>query len=119
MSEETVNIKVATGIEQALLEHDWPGNVRDLRHTLERACIFSDGPTIHSDTLFAGSLDGSAGAPHACDPTLNEYLRSCEKRYIEHCLKAHGGRIAETAQALGISRKALWEKAKRLDIHHD
>jgi len=102
--------------ERALLEQDWPGNVRDLRHTLERACIFSDGSVVRAENLFITELTGLPNESQACEQPLNEYLRSCEKRYIEHCLDTHGGRIGETAEALGISRKALWEKMKRLDV---
>jgi DNA-binding NtrC family response regulator len=105
--------------EQALLEHDWPGNVRDLRHALERACIFSDGPVVRAESLFTGGPGAAPGEAPSCEQPLNAYLRSCEKRYIEHCLATHGGRISETAQALGISRKALWEKMKRLDVRQD
>jgi DNA-binding NtrC family response regulator len=105
--------------EQALLEHEWPGNVRDLRHTLERACIFSDGALVRADTLFPTGPAAMPADPQDKDQPLNEYLRSCEKRYIEHCLGTHGGRIGETAEALGISRKALWEKMKRLDLRQN
>ena len=105
--------------EQALLEHDWPGNVRDLRHTLERACIFSDGPVVRAEALFTTGPGPVAVGQPACEQPLNQYLRGCEKRYIEHCLDTHGGRISETAEALGISRKALWEKMKRLEVRQE
>jgi DNA-binding NtrC family response regulator len=60
---------------------------------------------------------------HACpadgEPTLPDYLRGCEKRFIEHCLAVNEQRMGVTAEVLGISRKALWEKIKRLGIERD
>jgi DNA-binding NtrC family response regulator len=102
--------------EQALLAHDWPGNVRDLRHTLERACIFSDGNILSLDTLFPAQPGRPIPGAGPCRQTLNAYLRDCERRFIEHCLRTHEGRILETASDLGISRKALWDKMKRLGV---
>jgi DNA-binding NtrC family response regulator len=104
--------------EQALLEHDWPGNVRDLRHCLERACIFTEGTTIRREALFPAGMGGlcEATASTAPNPGLREYLTSCEKRYIEHCLETNEGRIGDTAEDLGISRKSLWERMRKLHI---
>lgn len=46
-------------------------------------------------------------------PTLAAYLDRCETLYISNALVQHDGRIAETAAALGISRKSLWERMRR------
>jgi len=109
--------------EQALLEHRWSGNVRELRHALERACIFSNPPGIRRADLFpaqAVGVDvGLNGGPADGEPTLPDYLRGCEKRFIEHCLAVNEQRMGVTAEVLGISRKALWEKIKRLGIERD
>jgi len=48
--------------------------------------------------------------------SLNDYLGSYERQYIEQILKSKQGRIADTAAVLGISRKNLWEKMKKLGI---
>ena len=107
--------------EQALLQHRWSGNVRELRHCLERACIFSNPPGIRRGDLFPEQVTASGSgtspdAPAGTEPTLPDYLRGCEKRFIEHCLQANQQRMGATAAVLGISRKALWEKMKRLGI---
>ena len=47
---------------------------------------------------------------------MNDYLQISEKKYIEERLCANDRRIAETASELGISRKTLWEKMKKLQI---
>lgn len=107
---------LAPETEQEMLAYAWPGNVRELRHRLERACIFSDGTTIWPQGLGLGKSTPASGGQAPTQARLSDYLRACEKRYIEHYLDLCEGRIAETAEMLGISRKALWEKMRRLSI---
>ena len=56
-----------------------------------------------------------AGAINA--QSLSDYLYECERRYIDQVLRTNAGRISESAAALGISRKNLWEKMKKLNLH--
>ncbi len=101
---------------KALLEHPWPGNVRQLKHCLERACILSASPALTVEHLFGDALPPAAVEPSPPGATLNDYLQSREREYIEGCLRANDGRIADTAAGLGISRKNLWEKLKKLKL---
>jgi DNA-binding NtrC family response regulator len=107
-------LRLDAGAEQALSEHDWPGNVRELRHTIERACIFADGELLRAVDLFDPGL--ADACPVETDESLDRYLAECERRYIEQRLEANAGRVATTAERLGISRKSLWERMKRLGI---
>ncbi len=105
--------EISATAEQALLEHPWPGNIRELKHCLERACILSSQAVLTPDLLF--------NIPHEVEKSttssfLNDYLGGYERRYIEQILKSKDGRIAETAAVLGISRKNLWEKMRKLNI---
>ena len=99
--------------EQALLAYPWPGNVRELRHCIERACIVSSAEVLEPGDLF--EQDSPALSPPAT-ASLGSYLDECERSYIVRALAANDGRIAQTAASLGISRKNLWEKMKKLDI---
>ncbi len=101
--------------EQALLSYDWPGNIRELKHCIERACILSSQTVLEPETFFDDCL-AVASPGTAAHASLNQYLLDCERRYIQRALETHQGRIAETAAALGISRKNLWEKMKKLGI---
>jgi len=107
---------LAPPAERALLEYGWPGNVRELKHAIERACVLADGPLIMPEVLFetppAGTLDIPGG-------TLGNYLAGHERDYILRALKACDWHIQETAGLLGISRKNLWEKMKKLDIRRN
>jgi len=100
--------------EKPLLDYPWPGNIRELRHCLERACILSTQPVLTPELLFSEMPRAATGEPTA--ESLNDHLQACEKRYIDEALRANGWRIADTANALGISRKNLWEKMKKLSI---
>lgn len=99
--------------EQALLDNPWNGNIRELKSCLERACILSSQAVLTPEVLFGRSLEVKAEATAS---SLTDYLGSYERHYIEQTLKAKEGRIAESAAVLGISRKTLWEKMKKLGI---
>ena len=101
--------------EQALLDYPWPGNVRELKNCIERASIISRQPTLTAQSLFESAMQFD-NVPDMKGDTLNAYLHACEKRYIERALVGNHGRIADTAAALGISRKNLWEKMHKLGI---
>jgi len=106
--------RFAPAAEQALLDYPWPGNLRELRHAVERACILSPTAVLGPDAFFgAGLIDA---APKEARGGLSDYLQACERGYIQRALLQRSGRIAETAADLGISRKNLWEKMKRLGI---
>ncbi|MFA7293033.1 MAG: sigma-54 dependent transcriptional regulator [Rhodocyclaceae bacterium] len=99
---------------QALAAYPWPGNVRELKHCLERATVLYSAPLLTEPMLFDGGRapDAVAGGPE----TLSDYLRACEKVYIASALDQHDKRIVDTAAALGISRKNLWEKMRKLGL---
>ncbi len=101
--------------ESALLRHDWPGNARELKHCIERACILTRGLTIEPWDLFDSDFAGGAQSASEAG-SLSAYLRSCEREFILHALQDHGWRVTETAEGLGISRKNLWEKMRKLSL---
>ena len=101
--------------QQALLAYPWPGNVRELRHCLERSTLLHGEQLLTASTLFPQSRLASEDAD-AAPETLADYLRTCERSYISNALDQNTGRIADTAAELGISRKNLWEKMKKLGL---
>ena len=101
--------------EQALQAYPWPGNLRELRHAIERACILSAAGPIEPAALFENWPQGELAQAHAAS-TLEQYIRECERSYIAQALEHCHGQIGQTAAYLGISRKNLWEKMRRLQI---
>jgi DNA-binding NtrC family response regulator len=94
--------------------YDWPGNVRELRNVIERALIFSTGPTLRIPPFVAPSAtpaspvdDGDLRLP------LGLSLEEVERRYIEATLEEVDGEVQEAARRLGVTRKVLWSRRKK------
>jgi DNA-binding NtrC family response regulator len=101
--------------ERALTRYPWPGNVRELQHCLERACVLSLSPVLNVESLF-GANGSSPLEADALRQPLSDHLQDCERAYIRKALAECDGRIADTAALLGISRKNLWEKMRKLEM---
>ncbi len=101
--------------ERALTRYPWPGNVRELQHCLERACVLSLSPVLNVESLFGANGSSSLEADALRQP-LSDHLQDCERAYIRKALAECDGRIADTAALLGISRKNLWEKMRKLEM---
>lgn len=100
--------------EQAAIEHNWPGNARELRNRIERAVLMAQGSTLLPSDLFP-----ELGACQSAQPALISlrYVRDeAERRQIERALRRTGGQIGEAARMLDVSRTTLWEKMKRYGI---
>ena len=104
--------------EQTLLAYGWPGNVRELKHAVERACVLSPGPLLGAEAFLGDDLEGGKDVAPASQ-SLAEYLMACERDYLQVALNHHGWHMTRTAEALGITRKTLWEKLRRLGIQAD
>jgi DNA-binding NtrC family response regulator len=104
----------ATEAREALAAYLWPGNVRELRGAVERAALLTDAAEVPREALPQALLDSpqTLWEGRARRPTL----RDVEQAYIRHVLGQSGGNQTKAAQALGISRKALWEKRRRYGI---
>ena len=98
---------------QALLDHAWPGNIRELDHAIERAVLLAQGDLVRAADLAlrAGSASGGgAGAPRLEEMTLEEV----ERVVIQKALARFDGNVSHAARALGLSRSALY---RRLGAH--
>lgn len=93
----------------ALRAHHWPGNIRELSHTVERAMILSDGETLHADDFHIGkNKTATAGG------SLN--LEENERGLIELALKRADGKISYAANTLGITRSALYRRIEKFGL---
>lgn len=101
----------------ALLSCNYPGNVRELKHAIERAVILSKNGVLYVNNL-PDEMSARADAIPCItgDLSLEASVRCIEKERIIKALKESGGKKMEAAQALGISRKVLWKKIKEYDI---
>ncbi len=105
---------------QRLAAHDWPGNVRELENALQRALALAGrARQLRPEHFFPGGVLGGATIRPEDVPPLRESVRRAERVAIRRALAATGGRRAEAAGLLGISRKALWQKAKELGLDQE
>jgi two-component system response regulator HydG len=99
---------------RAILGYRWPGNIRELKNSLWRATILSDGAEIGPQHL---ALPGAPGAsPADPEPDAGEPLtmEEAERRAIRAALERTGGNKAQAAVLLGIARSTLTEKLRKL-----
>ena len=112
---------LSPGAERALLNHLWPGNVRELRHCIERAYVLTPGNTLDPNVLFdeeqaCGDCGVAANCAGVAQPSLSNCLEECERQYLLQELTRHDWQMTKTAAAIGISRKNLWERLRRLNL---
>jgi DNA-binding NtrC family response regulator len=107
---------LSRGAEHALTGYPWPGNIRELRHCIERAWILTEGETLQAEALFEESSLQHI-TRHQAGDGLSDYLQACERNYVLRALERNNGQIGSTAADLGISRKNLWEKMRKLEIN--
>lgn len=110
--------RVAPDALATLMEHPWPGNIRELENMMERTVLLSEGDTIHLEDL-PSLRRGAVPEPGGDDLDgmgLKEYVRvhtaKLERRRIQRVLEAEDGNVTRAARRLGISRKSLQTKMK-------
>ena len=90
---------------QALLDHAWPGNIRELDHAVERAVLMAHGDVVRTSDL---GLRQPAGATAS---RLEEMtLEDVERLLIQKALDRYEGNVSHAAKALGLSRSALYRR---------
>jgi DNA-binding NtrC family response regulator len=104
-------IELAPAAMRALLEHPWPGNVRELRHAVERAVLMAKGPTVTEEDLGLNT-PRSGTATSLDDLTLEE----AERTLIQRALARHAGNVSRAAEALGVSRSALYRRLQHFGL---
>ncbi len=96
---------------QALLDHAWPGNIRELDHAIERAVLMADGPRVSPEALALRPVR-EAGASRLDDMSLEEV----EAFLIRKALDRHGRNVTAAAHALGLSRSAMYRRLQRYGL---
>jgi DNA-binding NtrC family response regulator len=95
---------------KALLAYPWPGNIRELEHTVERAVLLSGGTTIGMEDL---ALRGRVPASVSMEEMS---LEDAEQLLIRKALSRFEGNVSKAAEALGLSRSALYRRLERYGL---
>lgn len=104
------NLKFSEDALKMLIDFDWPGNIRQLEHTIESIVILSDGSTIHSNDL---RLKGSRTSIKGLE---KENYYDNEKELINLVIQRYNGNLSKAAEMLGIARTTLYRKIKKYDF---
>ena len=95
---------------QMLLDHPWPGNIRELDHAIERAVLMAQGETVKAGDLGLRTTRDAA-------PRLEEMsLEEVECSLIKKALARYNGNVSHAAKALGLSRSALYRRLQRFGL---
>ncbi|MCW3462197.1 sigma-54-dependent transcriptional regulator [Chitinophaga nivalis] len=94
-----------------LERYEWPGNIRELQHAIERAVILSQGKTLQAKDVF---VKNNANSDQAMDTGYN--LEEMERNVISQAMKKCNGNITEAAKELGLSRAALYRRLDKYNI---
>jgi DNA-binding NtrC family response regulator len=92
------------------MEHSWPGNIREPEHAIERGVLMAMGPHIRAEDL--GLRGRGDGAARLEEMTLEE----AEKYLIQKALARYQSNVSRAADALGLSRSALYRRLQQYDI---
>jgi DNA-binding NtrC family response regulator len=95
---------------QALLDHPWPGNIRELDHAIERAVLMSQSSVVRAAEL--GLRSGREVSPRIEDMSLEDV----ESFLIKKAMARYDGNVSHAAKALGLSRSALYRRLQRYGL---
>jgi two-component system, NtrC family, response regulator HydG len=115
-------LKFSKAAQSALIAYDWPGNIRQLRNTIERMVVVDldgfldvddlpdDVPRLHPERVESTSLPAEVKGG---DALVGRPLEEVESYYVERALELTGGNREEAARMLGIGERTLYRKIKR------
>lgn len=103
------DMKFSTHALEKLANHDWPGNIRELHHAVEKAVIMSDAPVLKPSDFTFSQKQKTQGFG---EMTIEEM----EKNLISDCLQRHRFNLSIVAARLGITRQTLYNKLKKYNL---
>ncbi|MEO1450635.1 MAG: helix-turn-helix domain-containing protein [Bacteroidota bacterium] len=104
-------LDISTATLKKLQHYAWPGNIRELRHAIERAVILSEGDQLEpADFLFPGE---GMGLVKEIETEASLNLEQMERRMVQQALLKHQGNITKAAADLGLTRAALYRRMEK------
>jgi two-component system response regulator HydG len=102
------------GAERKLMDYHYPGNVRELQYSIERAVIMNDGPVLSHEDIIFSPIENSQSVRSAGDEEHN--LNELERNTILKVIEKHNGNISKASRELGITRTALYRRLSKYNI---
>ncbi len=105
--------RINAGTLKRLQKHDWPGNIRELQHAVERAVILSESNILEPHDFFVQESSGTVKEDFSPE---NMKLEEVEKILIRKVIDKHGGNISRAAKELGLTRASLYRRIEKHGI---
>jgi transcriptional regulator with PAS, ATPase and Fis domain len=101
------SLKINQQAHDKLLKYSWPGNIRELQHTIEKAVILSESTILKPDDLYLKNNNSIS--------SYNSFstLQEMEKKMIQQALENNNGNFTAAADQLGITRQTLYNRFKK------
>jgi DNA-binding NtrC family response regulator len=100
-----------------LRQQPWPGNVRQLRQSIERTVLISEDAVLTAaDFRRTADMEPGESAREVLPPVGSMTMDEIEKAMIVKSMKHHGGNVSKVAEALGLSRAALYRRFEKYEI---
>ncbi|HYE53728.1 MAG TPA: sigma-54 dependent transcriptional regulator [Chitinophagaceae bacterium] len=106
-------VTFSAGAMEKLEQYNYPGNVRELQYTIERAIIMADSEVLYADDLIFSPIE--TVKPDNDEPA-ELHLSTIEKNTILRVIEKHNGNITKAAKELGLTRTALYRRLSKYDI---
>ncbi|MCD4735880.1 MAG: sigma-54 dependent transcriptional regulator [Bacteroidales bacterium] len=104
--------RVTSSTYKRLEKHQWPGNIRELQHAVERAVIMSESRILEPDDFFLSHMDDEKSQLDTNSMNLEE----TEKMLIRKVIDKHGGNISKAAKELGLTRASLYRRIEKYGL---
>ncbi len=105
--------RVSSSTIKRLEKHNWPGNIRELQHSVERAVIMSESQVLEPTDFFLSQMD-NLKPEDINQSSLN--LEETEKMLIRKVIDKYGGNISKAAKELGLTRASLYRRIEKYDL---
>ena len=111
------DLRLSADAVQWLVQQPWPGNVRQLRQSIERTVLVTDRPALAAaDFQAIAEMEPREAEPDVLPPVGSMTMDEIEKAMIVKSLRHHQGNVSKVAQALGLSRAALYRRFEKYEI---
>ena len=100
-------LKINQQANEKLLKYRWPGNIRELQHTIEKAVILSESDILKPEDFYLRNI-----------PLANSYesfttLEELERQMIQQAIEKNNGNFTAAADQLGVTRQTLYNRLKK------
>jgi len=108
------HLKLSNDAIDLLKAHSWPGNIREIQHTMERGVIMSDDHEINTSHFNLSTI--SVNSNDKAQEFDNLKLQDIEKLLVQKAMDKHDGNISKAAKELGLTRAALYRRLEKFNL---